>query len=165
MKERDRGESVNQEELSEQQRQFYNMSHEFTCYEDSFNTLRFFLTYCPDSLTYLLDRCLVKPIAYQPQGVTYLDLFLFHPSEADQSKSEMKLIETLISMGKDRFLIHPVIEIFLKLKWQKIWRLYVISVLFFGGFFMSLVGYSLTHYGLIFGGLPLNYGEQRTNWW
>ena len=93
-----------------------------------------------------------------------MDLFLFHPTKTEK-QSEMKMVEMLIASGKERFLIHPLIEIFLKLKWQKIFKLYISIVFFIGAFFLALVGYSLTHYGLVFGGKPLAYGNSQSYWW
>ena len=149
-------------ELTQQERQFYEMSEEFTCYEKSKNTLRYFLSYCPDSLSYLLDRCLIAH-EMQIQGNVYLDLFLFCPSKFDSSPSEIKMVELLLQSGKERFLIHPLVEIFLKLKWQIIWKLYLVSVLFFATFFASLSGFAITNYGVLWGSQSNN--RTRDTWW
>ena len=150
-------------ELTSQERQFYEMSEEFTSYETSTrNTLHYFITYCPDSLSYLLDRCLMAH-EMQIQGDVYLDLFLFCPSKFDSSSSEIKMVELLLHSGKERFLIHPLIEIFLKLKWQIIWKLYLVSVLFFAAFFISLSGFAISNYGKLLGSQSNNI--ERDAWW
>ena len=70
-------------------------------------------------------RCLVKPNVWQVQGHCYLDLFLFDPPRG--STSEIRLVETLIRSGKQKFLIHPLIEIFLKEKWGIIGKIYLVA--------------------------------------
>ena len=70
-------------------------------------------------------RCLVKPNVWQVQGHCYLDLFLFDPPRG--STSEIRLVETLIRSGKQKFLIHPLIEIFLKEKWGIIGKIYFVA--------------------------------------
>ena len=43
------------------------------------------------------------------------------------STSEIRLVETLIRAGKQKFLIHPLIEIFLKEKWGIIGKIYLVA--------------------------------------
>ena len=57
----------------------------------------------------------------------------------------MPLVEMLITGQKEKFLIHPVIEIFLKLKWAKTWKLYSFLVFLTTLFYVFLCGFALTH--------------------
>ena len=88
----------------------------------------------------------------QVQGQAMLDFFLFDPCCAKKCTSELQFIETILGTRKEKFLIHPIVQIFLKLKWQKTWPLYAIYVAFFKFFFISLAGYSLSWYGILSGG-------------
>ncbi len=43
---------------------------------------------------------------------------MFNPEDdGELFASELSLITLLVSAGKERFLIHPLFEVFLKLKW------------------------------------------------
>lgn len=53
----------------------------------------------------------------QIQGKIYFDFFLFDPMDENVFASEMSFINLMVMAGKERFLIHPIFEIFLKLKW------------------------------------------------
>ena len=44
------------QELTKQEKEFYDMSKELSCDKHHPNTIQFFMTYCPESLSYLLDR-------------------------------------------------------------------------------------------------------------
>ena len=95
-----------------------------------------------------------------------MDTFLFNPNSSSRCASELKVIESLMQCGKEKFLIHPLIEVFMKLKWHKTWFLYMIYMVLFGVFFITLTGYTLTHYGTIFEDVdPPKYGTDRSNWW
>ena len=61
-----------------------------------------------------------------------------------KSTSEMPLIEMLVTGRKEKFLIHPIIEIFLKLKWKKTWKLYTFLVSIITIFYVFLCGFALT---------------------
>ena len=61
-----------------------------------------------------------------------------------RSTSEMPLINMLISGNKEKFLIHPVIETFLKLKWKKTWKLYAFLVAVYSVFHVFLGGFALS---------------------
>ena len=54
---------------------------------------------------------------FQIQGKLFFDFFLFEPRNDDPFANEMSLLATLVCLGKERFLIHPLFEVFLKLKW------------------------------------------------
>ena len=73
-----------------------------------------------------------------------MDLFLFAPRCPMKSTSEMPLIEMLVTGRKEKFLIHPIIEIFLKLKWKKTWKLYTFLVSIITIFYVFLCGFALT---------------------
>lgn len=51
------------------------------------------------------------------QGRIYFDFVLFNHCLDSSGSSELTIIDTLIASGKERFLIHPIFEVFLKLKW------------------------------------------------
>ena len=105
----------------------------------------------------------------------YFDFFLFSGDQTkDPASSEIGLFNALISSGKDRFLIHPIFEIFLKLKWYgtltflvlfvllllsylfcslrryRTWFFYMIYILLYFVFLTSLIGYTLAHFGHIY---------------
>ena len=61
---------------------------------------------------------MIKPRDLQVQGETFFDFFLFKPGQKDDS--EMEIFSTLIAAKKERFLLHPLFDAFMKLKWQKI---------------------------------------------
>ena len=88
---------------------------------------------------------MVKTSVWQVQGPCYLDLFLFEPGK--DSSNEIMLIETIIRLGKAKFLTHPVVEIFLKEKWEIIGKIYYIAVFLFASFCISLGGFAFTNYG------------------
>ena len=71
-------------------------------------TFQVYLKFCPDVLTDLLNMCVVKPDGMQIQGMTYFDFFLFKPSH--DCRSELWCFDELINFGKERFLIHPLME-------------------------------------------------------
>ena len=81
---------------------------------DQESTMQMLMKYCPDSLPHLFDLCVTKPCMEQVQGRTYFDFFLFMPSqinETTKSGTEMKFIDDLITYGKEKYLIHPLIEV------------------------------------------------------
>ena len=82
----------------------------------------------------------------------YFDFFLFNPET--KCKSELKVFETIINYGKERFLIHPVFEVFLEIKWYRTWLFYGMYVLAYMMFLMGLAGYALFHLGNIYDGGP-----------
>ena len=110
---------------------------------------------------------------FQIQENVYLDLFLFNPNSRSRCSSELNVIDILIQSGKEKFLIHPLIEIFMKLKWQKTWFLFFIYMIIFGLFFFTLAGYSLAHYGLLYkdccsslnGTTTKDFEYHRSTWW
>jgi hypothetical protein len=53
---------------------------------------------------------------------------------------------------KERFLIHPIFEIFLKLKWYKTWGFYLVFLSIFALFMIAIGGFSLAHFGKLYGG-------------
>ena len=53
---------------------------------------------------------------------------------------------------KERFLIHPIFEIFLKLKWYQTWGVYMVIVAMYSLFMVAIGGFSLAHFGKFFAG-------------
>ena len=92
--------------------------------------------------------------------------------------SELAMVKTLVQSGKEKFIIHPLVEIFMKMKWKKTWFLYWIYLTLFSLFFFALTAYSLAHYGALTAysvpsingsmmetGYKFDYGDQKTGWW
>ena len=75
------------------------------------------------------------------------------------------MVKILFEVGKEKFVIHPIVEVFMKIKWQKTWFLYWIYLVVFGIFFFALTAYSLIHYGALSEGYKFDYGAHRTGWW
>jgi hypothetical protein len=73
---------------------------------------------------------------------------LFFPPEysdlSENETGELTLVETLITCRKERFLVHPLFETFLKLKWYRTCKFYIVILLLFGLFNVTLLGYALT---------------------
>ena len=110
----------------------------------------------------------------QVQGWIFLDFFLFDPCSINRSQTETSFLNVLLASKKDIFLLHPTIQIFMRLKWQKTWLFYTLYILLFASFFFVLAGYSLTHYGVFYterhGNITLNngslhHGNTRSGWW
>ena len=81
----------------------------------------------------------------QVQDNYFLDLFLFAPRCAMNSTSEMPLVEMLLMGRKEKFLLHPVIETFIKLKWRRTWKFYTLLVSILLTFYIFLCGFALSH--------------------
>ena len=80
-------------------------------------------------------------------------------------QNEVTVVEMLISSGKQRFLIHPLIELFLKEKWRIIGKLYFIYVLLFALFYLSLAGFSVTNYGMLWDDGTKASNFKKDFWW
>lgn len=99
-------------------------------------------------------------------------MFIFsslkHGNKDEVMQSELNLIGQLVMFGKARFLAHPLISVFLKLKWDTIKTFHIMYVLLFGLFFLSLTAYSLQEFGQIFGNEDKNtpgQGYAKVVWW
>ena len=182
------------------------MAKELADFKGNNCTFRMYLQYCPEAVTYLLDRCLVIEFAeqvifsssklhlnffqstqhqiyycyiliFQIQGNVFLDFFLFNPNSPSRCASELAMVKILLQSGKEKFIIHPVVEIFMKMKWRKTWFLFWIYLFLFASFFFALTAFSLAHYGALTAyavpslndslqkGYQFDYGSQRTCWW
>ena len=185
------------------------MANELADFKRSSCTFRMYLQYCPEAVTYLLDRCLVIECAeqvafwisklhlnwlkilqgtqfqiyysynliFQIQGNIFLDFFLFNPNSPSRCASELAMVKILLQSGKEKFIIHPVVETFMKMKWRKTWFLFWIYLFLFSSFFFALTAFSLAHYGALTAyavpslndslqkGYQFDYGSQRTCWW
>ena len=110
-----------------------------------------FLKYSPDALNYFFDQCIVKPCDIQVQGESFFDFFLF---ETDPwQESEMDIFATIIGKGKERILLHPLFDAFLKLKWKKNCGLFYLYVAWILLFQVVLVSYSLEKFSFLNGHL------------
>ena len=65
-------------ELSEQDLELLELSEEISknILEEN-STMQELLKNCPDSVKYLMDKCLIKPVPCQYQGEVFFDFFLF----------------------------------------------------------------------------------------
>ena len=157
--------------MNNQEKAFLTMSYKELNInnEDRACAIMMFLKYSPDALNRLFDRCVIKCCSGQVQGKVYLDFFLFNPqskvikalisfngafnySIQDPFATELNIINTLVASGKERFLIHPIFEIFLKLKWFKGWTYYLVYIALYFMFLAALVGYTLAHFGNLYDG-------------
>ena len=135
---------------------------------DQESTMQMLMKYCPDSLPHLFDLCVTKPCMEQVQGRTYFDFFLFMPSQINEetkSGTEMKFIDDLITYGKEKYLIHPLIEVFLKLKWFKSKWFYLFFILLNAIFLVALSGFAIAHLGNLYKGVPRFEPHERSGWW
>jgi hypothetical protein len=64
----------------------------------------------------------MRPVELELQGKTYFDFFLFSASTEATDGGHcpwLEIVETMIEAKKTKFLIHPLFELFMHLKWQK----------------------------------------------
>ena len=57
--------SVQMQDMSDQDIEFAKMANEISNYKSNVSTFRMYLQYCPDAITYLLDRCLMNECSEQ----------------------------------------------------------------------------------------------------
>lgn len=159
-------------EMSCQMMEFKKMSRELqVTMQEKNSALKLLLKHCPDSVDYLFSNCVTTMCNFdQIQGRVYFDFFLFQgpePSEAAKRSSaefgELTILEIISTCGKERYLVHPLIETFLKLKWYKTSGLYLAIVALFAIFLVSLLGYCLTRFGSVLE-VPRP-PEQRDGWY
>ena len=124
------------------------------------SALKLFLKHTPDALEHLFDRCISSLCEReQVQGKIFFDFFLFAPprssigaaDEQPEKKSldqnELTLPQILITHGKAYFLLHPLFETFLRLKWVKMKTMFLVHLIFHLFNVMAIIGFALTHYG------------------
>ena len=115
---------------------------------------------------YHLEKVIHCICILKVQGQAILDLFLFDPGCKVKCASELQVVEELLASRKERLLIHPLIQMFLRLKWQRTWFLYILYVFVFKIFFIVLIGYSITHYGRLYEDDPWPASTvTRDVWW
>ena len=139
-------------QLTVQQRELFILGDEMKkSISDLYSPFQKFLKYSPDALNHLFDQCLIKPVDTQVQGDTFFDFFLF---EADPwADSEMDIFATLIAARKDKFLMHPLFDAFLKLKWKKTCGLFYIYIFWVFLYQMVLIAYSLEKLSFLHGSI------------
>ena len=108
-----------------------------------------FLKYSPDALNHFFDQCLIKPLDIQVQGETYFDFYLFDSDPWQDS--EMDIFATIIGARKEKFLLHPLFEAFLKLKWKKTCGLFYIYIAWILLYQVVLVSFSLEKFSFLSG--------------
>ena len=74
-------------DLTTQEQELFDLSQRMSksMFEPN-STLLVLLKNSPDSMKYLLDKCLVKPISCQIQGEVFFDFFLFSSAETGIKK-------------------------------------------------------------------------------
>merc|ERR1719357_432371 len=89
--------------------------------QDPTSAFQMLLKYSPSALEHLFDRCLMRPVDLELQGKTYFDFFLFAPRDGVlHGDSELAIVATLVEAGRSKYLIHPLFDLFTRLKWMKI---------------------------------------------
>ena len=56
-------------------------------------------------------------------------------------------------------------SVFLKLKWYRTWKYYLLYVMLYAAFALALCGFSLIHLGQLYEGQPHPQVQQHTVWW
>lgn len=79
-------------ELSKQEEEFVTLAHEISqdIMEEN-STVQVLLKHAPESLKYLFDKCLVKPVPCQMQGEIFFDFFLFKANK--KGKKDKSIIQ------------------------------------------------------------------------
>ena len=116
-----------------------------------------FLQNCPEALNHLFDHCFFPEGGANPKGRTSIDFFLF-TTIGHSSESELTILRILFAAGKYKLLDHPLFEIFIMLKWEKVWKFYSLVLFFLLLHIMAILGFSLVNFSNI---LPLEYGEEQ----
>ena len=137
-------------ELTTQQKEFLFLGEELRRNMSDLNSpFQNFLKYSPDSLSILFDQCLVKPCDVQIQGEVFFDFFLFETEPWNDS--EMEIFSSILAARKERFLLHPLFDAFLKLKWKRtcyVFYFYIVWVLFYH---VLLIVFSLNKFSFLDG--------------
>ena len=111
-----------------------------------------FLKYSPDALNHYFDQCLVQPIDCQLTGDTFFDFYLF--KTVPWQNSEMDIFAAIIGASKEKFLLHPLFDAFLKLKWKKTCGLFYLYIVWILLYQIIVVLYSLNKFSFLNGVLP-----------
>ena len=117
-----------------------------------------FLQNCPEALNHLLDFCLNTDSGGNQRGKIAIDFFLFNTFD-ECCESELMIVNILFAAGKYKLLDHPLFEIFILLKWAKVWRFFslILFVLFLH--MLAILGFSLVNFSNV---IPTNHAEVYT---
>ena len=75
-------------ELSKQEEEFVSLAHEISQdVMEEHSTVQILLKHSPESLKYLFDKCLVKPVPCQMQGEIFFDFILFEANKKGMNES------------------------------------------------------------------------------
>ena len=78
-------------ELSKQEEEFVTLAHEISQdVMEEHSTVQILLKHSPESLKYLFDKCLVKPVPCQMQGEIFFDFILFEANKKGMNESNYK---------------------------------------------------------------------------
>ena len=118
--------------------------------DNPFSALRIFLQNSPDNIIDLLDNCIIvnDDSSDNNLGKVIFDFFLFDSDE--DNRDELDFIDLVISSGKKNLLEHPLFQTFIRLKWIKIWKVYLFSFIILCMFMISLYGDVLLQFSHLF---------------
>ena len=113
-------------ELTDQQLELLELGEELKQnITDPDSPIQNFLKYSPDALCHYFDKCLFKPVDCQVQGDVFFCLSLFEPDP--WKESELDIISVIVAAKKEKMLLHPLFDIFLKLKMKKVGGMFWIA--------------------------------------
>lgn len=149
---------LKRKELTVQQNEFLKMTEELKeemCHQDSL--FKKIIKFSPDVLTYLFDKCLINPIEVQVQGRIYFDFFLFEVN----NNSEMEIFKSLVLADKQKFMIHPLLDMFLKLKRNCVNYIFWLYFLLAFYYNFTIIFFSLQH----FSSIKSVFGDNNISWY
>ena len=99
----------------------------------------------------LLNKCLISgPCTQQVMGRVIFDFGMFFPEPAELGRCDscpvLEAVEIIVLAKKERFLSHPLIEAYLKLKWYATWRIYVLILIVNVAYLVSVLGFACANY-------------------
>ena len=131
--------------------------------QDPNSVFQKFVSNCPEALSHLLDCCLIQDgKENQQKGKIYLDLFLFKSSD-NLWESELSIANLLFFGGTNRLLEHPLIEIFIQMKWMKVRRFFNLGILFHSLYMLLVLGFTLVNFSNILEEVTMVH--QQEYWW
>ena len=136
-----------EKEMSEQEVDLVFLSEELgNDPENPDSIFRCFLKKNPDALVKLFDRCLISEPSQKNDATNVVfDFFLFKCDGF--TKCEMDVIDLIFASGRKKLLEHPIFETFLRLKWDRSWKLFVPFFLLSLCNFLSVLGFALFNFG------------------
>ena len=114
-----------EKELSEQEVDLVLLSEELARDPEDHNSVfRCFLHKSPESLAHLFDRCLISEPTQTDKINVVFDFFIFKCGGS--TTCEMDVIDIIYERGRKKLLEHPLFEIFIRLKWERRWKIFLL---------------------------------------